>query len=34
MEIAITGAGHIAGNIARRPVAAGHRITVSFSLTQ
>ena len=31
MEIAIIGAGHIGGNIARRLAAAGHVITVSFS---
>jgi 8-hydroxy-5-deazaflavin:NADPH oxidoreductase len=31
MEIAIIGAGHIGGNMARRLAGAGHRITVSFS---
>jgi predicted dinucleotide-binding enzyme len=31
MEIAIIGAGHIGGNLARRLSAAGHEITVSFS---
>jgi 8-hydroxy-5-deazaflavin:NADPH oxidoreductase len=31
MEIAIIGAGHIGGNVARRLAAAGHLITVSFS---
>lgn len=31
MNIAIIGAGHIGGNIARRLAAAGHRVTVSFA---
>jgi len=31
MKIAIIGAGHIGGNVARRLAASGHSITVSFS---
>jgi 8-hydroxy-5-deazaflavin:NADPH oxidoreductase len=34
MDIAVLGAGHIGGNIARRLAGAGHRVTVAFARDQ